>query len=161
QRRALFVRRLQEISTAMTRPSAEQYTETLRQRVAQAHPELSDTAIGEVTVDYLRQALLLAPILGPGQQALAARGFLSLPINSLAANHQRLLLDWVAGSIAAGGDATGGYEVATALLSYPTARLEYRILYGDAWSEDLLLIRAGFPDRWTTAVLPAILTFLP
>jgi hypothetical protein len=47
------------------------------------------------------------------------------------------------------------------VLYIPQSRLEYRILFGDRWTDDLFVARVGAADNWASAVLPASLFALP
>jgi hypothetical protein len=38
-----------------------------------------------------------------------------------------------------------------------TARVQYRLLYGDRWTGPMLLAQVGAPDEWTSAMLPFVL----
>jgi hypothetical protein len=168
-RRTQFIRRLQEIAAAIGRQASDRYASDLRRRIQEARPDLPSAALGEVTTDYLRQALLLGPLQGPAQAQLAREGLVSIPVRSLAPAQQQLLLRYAAVAFAGArgfpADATiatpQSSQAAFAALDHPLARLEYRIIYGDAWSDLLLIARVGYPDHWATATLSGLLGQLP
>lgn len=171
ERRRAILRRLQEVATAMNRPGADRFATELREQVTHARPELPAEAIAQLTPEYLRQAQLLAPLRGAYLDRLAQQGFVALPIRGLALPQQQTFLQFVAGTLLSGSSAPGeevalavtqvAYRQAYGLLSYPQARVEYRLVYGDAWSDVMVVIRVGYPDHWTTATLAGVLADPP
>jgi hypothetical protein len=168
-RRTQFVRRLRQIAASMNRQLPEKYAASLRRRLSDQHPELPEKAIAEVTVEYLRQTLLLGPLTNTTQAQLARTRFVSIPIGSLAVPQQNLVLRFASAAFAGNrgfpADESAmtpeSFQTALIVLSQPQARLEFRMVFGDGWSDLILFVRAGIPDHWATATLSGLVASLP
>jgi hypothetical protein len=128
-------------------------TETVtgvRERFLRQHPEFTEEMLAPVDEDYLRQSLLLLPLTPTLRGQLVQSSWLSLPVGWLSPPHQALLA-----AFARGGPGAFNEEL---LFSGAVApRVQYRLLYGDRWTDQMLLVQVGHSGAWTTAMLPSIL----
>jgi len=180
-RRAEFVNRLLQTEADLRRRDPEAVAAEFRLDVSGRVPDLSGRPMEDLTPDFLRQSLLLAPLRMGMTGALARNGGVWAAFGDLPAGHQQLLADFYlyredpnAGRAAVeasgnGERVEGAAETVRAsegvlgpqVLDYPQARLEYRVLYGDRWTGPVLLARVGSSDNWATAMLPSVLFDLP
>lgn len=171
RRRRAFVERLLDTSADLRDRPADTIAGAIRAEVGRRNPLIPSTGLNEITDDYIRQALLAAPLRGEAQSALIRSRYIAIPFNSLDLR-SRMLFSRLAGSQLGDAEApvrpagsvlpppgyvtrTGGYG--PAVLSQPGARVEYRLVYGDRWTGESLLIRAGAGDTWAQAILPSVL----
>lgn len=124
----------------------------VRERFHREHPEVGDRALDAVGSDYLRQSLLIRPLSPVLRAQLEQTGSVSLPLVWLPPADQQLL--------AVFGEQGAGRRVLEASdpeLGGTAARAQYRLLYGDRWTDRMLLAQVGRPGEWTSAMLPSIL----
>ncbi|HTE19487.1 MAG TPA: hypothetical protein VK689_14045, partial [Armatimonadota bacterium] len=174
QRQALFLARLLQTEQALGSRTSESVAAALRSGVAARMPYLPRESLADITPDFIRQALLLAPLRLGLVATLARAGSASIPLRALSSRHQRLAVGFfleqhppdesIAG--AAGGSLTsptGGRTrgLGPLALNHPQARMEYRLVYGDRWTGMLLLTRVGAADTWAEATLPEVLYDVP
>ena len=168
----------------------EEHAAYLRAQLRSRRPDLPAERIALVDVDYLRQAILLHPLRIVGSKRLARNGIFWAPASRLTAQQRAMYSAFARERMArrarssrsgdsAGPDgrpssptpAAGGGEAENrpapplpanvGNLDYPEARIEYRLIYGDRWSDTVLLVRVGAPDDWATATLPGVMYDLP
>lgn len=121
-------------------------------RFRQAHPEFPASALAALDADYLRQSLLFLPVTPARRAQLGQTGWLSLPLAWLPPGEQQLLA-----SFAQGGEGRGAMDAALWEDGLMGPRVQYRLLYGDRWTDRMLLAQVGTPGSWTSAMLPSIL----
>lgn len=173
QRRAAFLTRLLQTENALARGNAQATTLAIRNDLARRMPFLSQATLEAITPEYLNQALLVGPLRLGLTNELARTGAVSIPLSRLSIPYQRLLaslfLERYEGHLsqaqAASDEATNGALPEgipdPRVLYLPQARVEYRLLFGDRWSGNLLLTRVGVADNWAVAALPSSLFSLP
>jgi hypothetical protein len=170
QRRALFVARLLQTADTFRRRKQAGEAQSLRADVARRMPFLPAASLEQITPDLLRQALFLLPLRPGLREALVLTGSAWSPFHDLAPGSQQMLSDFAIRRFQAErgaeetGDAPGRLspeERASLALRSPQARLEYRLLYGDRWTDTLALARVGAGDDWAVAALPSALYPLP
>jgi len=174
QRRTAFLNRLLQTEYAFARGNSQTTTLAIRNDLARRMPFLPQATLDAITPDYLNQALLVGPLRLGLIDGLARNGAVSLPLARLSVPHQRLLaslfLERYEGRLSQAQLEQDGNEPAGGLppgvpdprvLYLPQARLEYRLLFGDRWSGDLLVTRVGIADNWAVAALPSTLYALP
>ncbi len=123
-----------------------------RERFDQAHPEFPEAARAAIDINYLRQSLLLAPLPPMARGQLTRSGWLSFPLEWLSPGQQMLLA-----AFARGGPGRAGVDETPWQSGVTGARAQYRLLYGDRWTDQMLVMQVGTPGAWTTAMLPSIL----
>jgi hypothetical protein len=174
QRRTAFLNRLLQTEYAFSRGNSQAATLAIRNDLARRMPYLPQATLEAITPDYLNQALLAAPLRLGLSNELARTGAVSVPLGRLSFVHQRLLaslfLERYESRLSQTRLAPDDEGAAGVLpngvpdprvLYLPQARLEYRLLFGDRWSGDLLLTRVGIADNWAVAALPSSLYALP
>lgn len=165
RRNALFITRLLETQQALGRRTHESLAAAIRTGVARREPYLSRETLADITPEFIRQTLLLGPLrMGMGA-TLARNGNVWAPFQRLPAASQGLLAAFFLEQAAPEGEAeavrTDSGGPSPFVLNYPQARLEYRLLYGDRWTGNVLLVRVGASDNWAEALLPSVLYDLP
>jgi hypothetical protein len=126
--------------------------EATRDRFRRDHPEFTETMLAPLTADYLRQSALVTALPPAARTQLARSGSISLPVAWLWPAAPSLLLAFAqsgAGWFALDQDAVG--------TGAPVSRVQYQLLYGDRWTDRMLVVQIGAPGEWSTAVLPFIL----
>ncbi|MGV3719314.1 MAG: hypothetical protein ACO1SX_00270 [Actinomycetota bacterium] len=173
QRRAAFLNRLLQTEAALSRRRPELLADTLRQDVARRLPYLPQDTLAQITPAFVNQALLASPLRLGLVDELVRTGRVSVPLNRLSPIHQRLLAalfferyETELTRTQLSSDLVDGRTLPKGVpdprvLYIPQSRLEYRVLFGDRWTEDLFVARVGAADNWATAVLPASLFGLP
>jgi hypothetical protein len=171
QRRTAFISRLLATADALNVGDPEAVAAQVRNDVAARAPYLTDDALDAVTADYLGQTLLALPLRRGLSVNLLRAGNVWTPLRRLPPVEQRMMLDFAAEYYQRNPPVIGGDETTTAefgpsaptpeVLESPNARVEYRLLYGDRWTGEVLLIRVGTGDSWATAILPSSLFGLP
>lgn len=174
QRRSGFLTRLLQTENAFARGNGAAATATIQKDLARRMPFLPQATLDSITPEYLNQSLLADPLRLGLTDTLVRTGSVSVPLARLSAPHQRLLaslfLERYEGllseaqvaSTEEGGSGTPPPGVPDPRVLYlPQARVEYRLLFGDRWSGDLLLTRVGIADNWAVAALPSSLYSLP
>jgi hypothetical protein len=171
RRRRAFLDRLLDTAAEIRDRPVENVAAAMRAEVGRRNPLIPATGLSEITEDYVRQTLLLAPLRGEPVNALVRSRNIAVPFGTLDLR-TRMLFSRLAGSQLGDPDApvraagsvlpppgfvtrTGGYG--PGVLSQPAARVEYRLVYGDRWTGEVLLIRAGAGDTWAQAILPSVL----
>jgi hypothetical protein len=125
---------------------------TLSQRFRQEHPEFPASALAALDADYLRQSLLFLPLTPARRAQLGQTGWLSFPLAWLPPAEQMLLAQYGQGG---DGRVTLDAELWEDGLMAP--RVQYRLLYGDRWTDRMLLAQVGAPGSWTSSMLPSVL----
>ncbi|HEU4753319.1 MAG TPA: hypothetical protein VFU47_09450 [Armatimonadota bacterium] len=173
ERRALLLTRLLEVERIMRAQDGSALAARLRGQVAERRPDLPPASVDQITPDFLRQTLLLGPLRLGIAQNLLRTGSVAVSFRSLPVAYQELMAQFfaeqfqahLAGLQVASAEISGPLlpesVLVPAMLSSPQARLEYRFLYGDRWSDELLMVRVGLPDNFATAYLPGALFDLP
>jgi hypothetical protein len=174
QRRIAFLNRVLQTEYAFTRGGGQAATLAIRNDLARRMPFLPQATLEAITPDYLNQSLLAAPLRLGLNNELARTGAISVPLARLSLPHQRLFaslfMERYESQLAqiqldSRDDGNTGVQrpgVSDPRALYlPQARLEYRLLFGDRWSGDLLLTRVGIADNWAVAALPSTLYSLP
>jgi hypothetical protein len=159
QAEALRLRQANAFLTALARTAGDfaagretAAVQTVRRRFQREHPEVSGAALEAIDADYLRQSLLVTPLSPVFRGQLERTGWVSLPVAWLSPVDQELL--------AAFGEQGAGravLEQSDPEAGGTAARAQYRLLYGDRWTDRMLLIQVGRPGEWTSAMLPSIL----
>jgi hypothetical protein len=152
---ARFLERLLETAVAMTSPAtATAHAAALREAFQIRHPQFPERRLEELDVEFLRQSLLVAPLDGLLRARLAHSRSLSLPLTWLNDPSAALLASFALGE--PGGQEAGLIRDPRSLV-LPAARAQYRLLYGDRWTDTLLRVRVGTVEDGRTAWLPSIL----
>jgi hypothetical protein len=125
---------------------------SVRQRFRTEHPEFSDAMLAPVTADYLRQSLLITALPAALRSQLARSGWISLPVPWLSPAAQTLLA-----AFAQSGAGWTALDEGVLQSGPVTARVQYRLFYGDRWTGPMLLAQVGAPGAWTSAMLPSVL----
>lgn len=142
-----------------SRASAAPYARQLRDTFGRGHPEFDARTLEKIDVDFLRQSLLATPLTLPLRTQLTQSRWIGFPLGWLDDAHAALMTAFLYGEPGA-GPAEGH---AAALLHDPDAlaqsgaRLQYRLVFGDRWTDTLLVTQVGAPGNWKTAILPSIL----
>lgn len=186
QRRQTFLTSLMATEASLRTRDAQDVTDELRESVNRRLSFLPPKALDELSPDFVRQASLLAPLrLGmlptlqregsvwasfrglplPQQELLASfviQRFRQQRLRQRAADRDRELGETPRSrpTVLSAGIASGG-SLGPAVLDYPQARMEYRLLHGDRWTGSVLQVRVGASDNWTTAILPSVLYDIP
>jgi hypothetical protein len=149
-----FLRRLRETGTSIASGSETDTVQQVREDLQRRQPEIDDATLKDVSVDFLRQALLISPVTGSLQDQLVRVGWASVPFHWLGAADQRLLASFASNG---GLREPLGREPGAGDVSLPNSRVTYRLIYGDRWTDTLLWVQVGAPGDWATAILPSIL----
>jgi hypothetical protein len=173
QRRSGFLTRLLQTENAFSRGKGEAATVSIQKDLARRMPFLPQATLDSITPEYLNQSLLADPLRLGLTDDLVRTSAVSIPLVRLSAPHQRLLaslfLERYEGllseaQVASTEEGAGALPPGVPdprVLYLPQSRVEYRLLFGDRWSGDLLLTRVGIPDNWAVAALPSSLYSLP
>ncbi len=170
-RRATFLARLLQTEQAMRLGDPGVLAESARAGILARFPSYPQEILSDVTPDMLQQSFLLAPMRLGITRVVQQGGSAWVLLRSLPQAYQQLLIDFAARAMPANADPTVTAQDAdaqalrqatlTQVLSNPQARVEYRLLFGDRWTDTVMLVRIGESDHWATALLPAILYDLP
>lgn len=158
---ARFLERLAETAVAVATPAtAAEHARALREAFRQRYPEYPEQKLEELDISFLRQALLIAPLNAILRARLASTDSLSVPLAWLDDPSAALLASFALGSATTALD--DGRRVLSRLrdarnLMLPTARVHYRLLYGDRWTDLMLRVRVGTPDDAAVGLIPSIL----
>lgn len=147
-----FLQSLERTTAAVAAGRDTETARTLRERSHREHPEFPDAALDAISADYLRQSLLLTPLTPALRGRLIQAGSVSLPLAWLSPRDQELLA-----AFARGGPGRAALDESPWLPGGSPARAQYWLLYGDRWTDEMLLAQAGAPGAWSTAMLPSIL----
>ncbi len=163
ERRTLFLNNLLQTGRAVQQQGAPTVARDLRAGVARRLTYLPQEEVNEISADYVRQTLLLAPLPRGMGAVLTRSGSAWTPFRTLPAAYQQLFASFFVEQYQAGGSASQVVDGRSnpLILNYPQARLEYRLLHGDRWTGPLLLTRVGASDNWANSYLPASLYNLP
>jgi hypothetical protein len=123
-----------------------------QERFRQEHPEFPKAALAVLNASYLRQSLLLTPLTPAARGQLTSSGWLWFPLAWLLPDDQALLA-----SFAHRGPGRAAVEESQWQSGVTGARVQYRLLYGDRWTDQMLLAQVGTPGAWSMAMLPSIL----
>lgn len=172
QRRTTFLTRLLQTEATLARQRPEVLANALRADLGRRLPYLPEETLARVTPEYVNQVLLVSPLRLGLVDDLARTGEVSVPLSRLSARHQQLLAtlfleryqeELYRTELAADqpDERTSRNLLDPRVLFIPQARLNYRLLFGDRWTGDLLLTRVGTADNWAAAALPSSLFDLP
>ncbi|MCC2672496.1 MAG: hypothetical protein K0Q72_4968, partial [Armatimonadetes bacterium] len=174
QRRTIFLNRLLQTEYALTRRSPDVVAAAIRQEVARRMPYLPAATLDEISPAYVNQALLVDPLRLGLVDDLSQTGEASVPFYRLSGRHQRLLASLFLERYEDGlsqARLSSNEEALNAALPngvpdprvmyLPQARLQYRLVFGDRWTGDMMVTRVGTADNWATASLPSTLFAMP
>jgi len=176
-----------DIEAHIGQANPESYAAQVRADLTRRRPDIPANRVAQVDANYLRQSLLLEPLRPAGKNLLARGGVYWIAARRLSDRQQAMFTAYVrerrrqfvrgdgnptGADAASTGPSLQGVAAAGAAgappnsggfgnLSYPQSRIEYRLVYGDRWSDDLLLVRVGVPDDWAEARLPGALVAMP
>jgi hypothetical protein len=155
-----FLNGVQATAAAVASPaSSATYARHLRDTFGRGHPEFDARTLEKIDVDFLRQALLATPLTLSLRSQLTQSRWISFPLGWLDDAHAALMTAFLYGEPGAGaaeGQAAALLRNADAL-AQTGARLQYRLVFGDRWTDTLLVTQVGAPGNWRTAILPSIL----
>ena len=173
QRRATFLTRLLQTEQAMRSGDPDALARDARASILARFPSYPPDILADITPDMLRQSLLLAPMRLGVTRVVQQSGSAWVPLNRLPAPYQELLGEYAIRQLqgpSAPAPPDGGVAaappaqpvvVAEQVLADPQARAEYRLLFGDRWTDTLMLVRIGESDHWATAMLPSVIFDIP
>jgi hypothetical protein len=163
RRRGLFLARLYDLERTLARVGPEQTAAQLRGNLSRRRPELGPAELGQITPAYVAQAQLLLPLRFGLAPELLRTGVAAQPFARLSSIQRDLFSRFYLAQAASlsDEDAPPGGAPDPAALSWPRARLEYRLLYGDRSAGLILLGRTGTSDSWATAVFTSAAFDLP
>jgi hypothetical protein len=170
QRRTLFVNRLLALHNEVESRGARSVAARMRADVQRRMSDLPAEALAQITPEYVNQTLLLVPLRFGLTPALLRNDVAWLPLNNLSSFQQRVMASYYLGYGRTGVEAVDAPQPAAEAraggldpdaLSWPRARVEYRMLYGDRWAGNVLLTRVGTSDSWANAMLSSALFALP
>jgi hypothetical protein len=147
-----FLTALARMASDFTAGREDAAVQSVRRRFHREHPEVSEAALETMNADYLRQSLLVTPLPPVQRGQLEQTGSVSLPLVWLPFADQELLA-----AFAAQGAGRAVLEQSDPQLGGTAARAQYRLVYGDRWTDRLLLAQVGRPGEWSTATLASIL----
>jgi hypothetical protein len=159
-RRAAFLQRLYAAQEAVLRGNGDALAASLQDGLAQREPYLPDAVLNGIDGTFLAESLLLLPLRGGLGSPLLASAAAGLPLARVPPRHQSYFAEFVAGQ-SAGGINAAASAVSPEVLFAPRARAEYRFLYGDRWTGDVLETRVGVTDHWAVSTIASMLFDLP
>jgi len=172
-RRFTFLNRVLQTEAALARRRPDVLATSLRRDVARRLPYLPQDTLNQITPEFVNQALMASPLRLGLVDELARTGRALVPLYRLSPVHQRLIASLfleryesglsrtqLSSNLEAPRDLPPGVPDPR-VLYIPQSRLEYRLLFGDRWTEDLFVARVGAADNWASAVLPSALFDLP
>ena len=139
-------------SSAFAAGRATETVRAMRDRFRRDHPAFPEETLDALDAGYLRQSLLLTPLTLTMRGQLTRSGWVSLPFGWLPPADQTLLATF--GQTGAGRATLSDAFSQDAWLG---PRVQYRLLYGDRWTDRMLLAQVGAPEAWSSAMLPFIL----
>jgi hypothetical protein len=172
QRRTTFLNQLLRTEAQLARQRPEVVAASLRGDVGRRMPFLPESTLSQISGGYVNQALLASPLRLGLVDELARTGTTSVPLYRLSPAHQRLLgglfmeryESGLAGSQISNEASNGALPrglLDPRVLYIPQARLDYRLVFGDRWSGEVLVTRVGVADNWAAGALHSTLYDLP
>lgn len=161
-----LVAAIHRIRTDIERGQPSRYAAALAAEVRARHPDLTGE-LAHLSLDYLRHATLVLALDRSVVPTLVRTGSVAIPFSRLPLGLRPVVTRFVMANLPPQDVAwilDGGLYPASAGVAPPRVlepRLEYHLLYGDAVSGPLLLVRAGLPDSWATVIFPSTLAALP
>jgi hypothetical protein len=162
ERQALFLNRLLGTASAL-RKNPQAVVAGFRADLARRYPDLPPISQNAISEPLLMRSLLALPLDPTRRTELSENGGALAFLRTLPPAAQELLTDFYgsAGGALDPETAEASSEATLAFLAHPRSRVEWRFLYGDAWTDTLFLARVGSGDSWATASLPGVLYSLP
>ena len=160
-----LVAAIHRIRTGIERGQPSRYAARLAAEVRARHPDLAGE-LAQPSLDYLRHATLILALDRSVVPTLVRIGSVAIPFSRLPVGLRPVVTRFVMANLPPEDVAwiLDGGPYPTSLGALPRVlepRLEYHLLYGDAVTGPMLLVRAGLPDSWATVIFPGTLAVLP